>query len=111
MYLRRKIDQFLSDWHANPDRLPLIVKGPRQIGKTESILHFARAAYGSVIEINFVEEPAYRNIAAESYRVENILKNITLIDPAKRFVWGGAGESAVNLRPLGAACKNPAGFC
>lgn len=86
MYLRRKIDQFLSDWHASPDRLPLIVKGPRQVGKTESILRFARATYGSVVEINFVEEPVYRNIAAEGYRVEDILKNITLIDPTKRFV-------------------------
>ena len=37
MYLRRKIDSFLEDWGKNGEKLPLIVKGVRQIGKTESI--------------------------------------------------------------------------
>ncbi|SHM39147.1 hypothetical protein [Ruminococcus flavefaciens] len=41
MYMSRKIDKFLSDWKAEPDRKPLIVKGSRQVGKTESIKHFA----------------------------------------------------------------------
>ena len=36
MYLKRKIDEFLVQWKNNKDRLPLIVKGARQIGKTES---------------------------------------------------------------------------
>lgn len=35
--LRRKIDRDLAAWKKNPGRLPLIVKGARQIGKTESI--------------------------------------------------------------------------
>ncbi|WP_243109199.1 hypothetical protein [Blautia sp. OF09-25XD] len=33
LYLKRKIDFFLSAWKSNPDRKPLIVKGPRQVGK------------------------------------------------------------------------------
>lgn len=37
MYMSRKIDAFLNEWKENPDRKPLIVKGPRQVGKTESI--------------------------------------------------------------------------
>ena len=41
MYFKRKIDKFLNDWKNNPSHKPLIVKGARQIGKTESILHFA----------------------------------------------------------------------
>ena len=32
MYLKRKIDEFLVQWKNNKDRLPLIVKGARQIG-------------------------------------------------------------------------------
>ena len=35
--LKRKIDSFLVTWKNNPDKMPLIVKGARQIGKTESI--------------------------------------------------------------------------
>ena len=42
MYYRRKIDAFLQEWKADPNHKPLIVKGARQIGKTESILHFAK---------------------------------------------------------------------
>ena len=40
--LKRKIDQYLIQWKNNPDRLPLIIKGARQIGKTFSIEHFAK---------------------------------------------------------------------
>ncbi len=28
--LKRKIDSFLEEWKADPERLPLIVKGARQ---------------------------------------------------------------------------------
>lgn len=52
--LRRKIDSFLIDWKRNPDRMPLIVKGARQIGKTASISAFARENYRSVVIINFI---------------------------------------------------------
>ncbi|MEH2943701.1 hypothetical protein VSQ32_12720 [Lachnospiraceae bacterium KK002] len=34
--LKRKTDKVLLQWKNNPERLPLIVKGARQIGKTES---------------------------------------------------------------------------
>lgn len=88
MYLKRKIDSFLAAWHKDNQRLPVIVKGPRQVGKTKSILHFAQSAYDSIIVINFVEQPAYRNIASESYAVDDILKNITLLDPATKIKEG-----------------------
>ena len=48
MYYTRKIDTFLTEWKNDPDHLPLIVKGARQIGKTESILHFASNNYENV---------------------------------------------------------------
>lgn len=63
LYLKRKIDVYLSQWKANPDRKPLIVKGPRQVGKTESIHRFGMQNYKSLIYINFVEEPKYKMIA------------------------------------------------
>ena len=88
LYLKRKIDSFLLDWKSTPDHKPLIVKGPRQVGKTESIRRFANANYDSVIYINFVEEPKYKLIAADGYSVDAIIKNISRIDPSKRFVAG-----------------------
>ena len=67
LYLKRKIDLFLQNWKMDPKRKPLIVRGPRQIGKTESILHFAKNHYESIICINFVEEPKYKMITADGY--------------------------------------------
>lgn len=88
-YLTRKIDAYLKEWKANDRRLPLVVKGPRQVGKTESIRHFASNAYESVIEINFVEEPRYCHICDDGYDVSSITRNISLIDPSKHFIPGG----------------------
>lgn len=88
MYLRRKIDQILAEWKADPDRKPLIVKGSRQVGKTASILHFAQANYESVVEINFVRDEKYKKIIEDGYEASSIIKNISLIDPSKRFLPG-----------------------
>lgn len=88
MYLRRKVDDFLAAWKADAVRKPLIVKGPRQVGKTESIIHFARNSYDKLVYINFVEEPGYKAITADGYSVDNIIKNVTLIDPTKSFEEG-----------------------
>lgn len=85
VYLRRKIDAYLNFWKKNPDRKPLIVKGPRQVGKTESILHFAMDTYQSVIYINFVEEPKYKLITENGYKPDDIIRNISRMDPSKRF--------------------------
>ena len=49
LYLRRKTDAFLAARKANPDRKLRIVKGPRQVGKTESIRRFGERNYKSVI--------------------------------------------------------------
>lgn len=87
-YLKRKADSFLKTWKENPDRKPLIVKGARQIGKTESICRFAKSNYESIIYINFVEEPKYKMITADGYKTADIIKNISRLDPSKHFESG-----------------------
>ncbi len=88
VYLNRKIDSFLDKWKEEKDRKPLIVKGPRQVGKTASVRRFAEKRYASVVEINFVEEPKYKMITADGYNTDDIIKNISLLDPSKRFMEG-----------------------
>lgn len=85
MYYRRKIDDYLNAWKADPAHKPLIVKGARQIGKTESIMHFAKANYENVIYINFVLDKKFMKILADGYAVESVLKNISLADPTLAF--------------------------
>ena len=84
-YLKRKIDEFLTAWKAEKDRKPLIVKGARQVGKTESVRRFGEKNYKEMIYINFVEEPKYKMILEDGYKTEDIIKNISRIDPSKRF--------------------------
>lgn len=86
MYLKRKVDAFLNEWKADPGRKPLIIKGCRQIGKTESIKHFAAEHYESLIEINFVRDEKYKGIIADGYEAADIIKNISLLDPSKKFI-------------------------
>lgn len=85
MYLKRKIDDFLMKWKNDENKKPLVIKGPRQVGKTESILYFAKRNYNNYIYINFIEEPIYKEIVKDGYGAANVIKNISLIDPAKKF--------------------------
>ena len=88
-YLKRKIDDFLLKWKEDKDKKPLIVKGCRQVGKTESIRHFSKVAgYQSVIEINFVKDEKYKKITLDGYSASAIIKNISLLDPSKSFIPG-----------------------
>ena len=86
MYYRRKIDDYLEKWKEDPSHKPLIVKGARQIGKTESLLHFAKSNYENVVYINFALEKKFINILADGYDVGSVIKNITLADPSKKFI-------------------------
>lgn len=86
VYLKRKVDTFLREWKADPARKPLIIKGSRQVGKTESIRKFAAEEYESVVEINFVRDEKYKGIIADGYEAAAIIKNISMIDPSKKFI-------------------------
>lgn len=86
--LTRKIDRYLEEWKKNENRLPLIVKGARQIGKTEAIRHFAKSAYKSVVEINFVLQKQYKTIFDNGFEVDTILRNISLYNPEFVFPEG-----------------------
>ncbi|UTY40322.1 ATP-binding protein [Allocoprobacillus halotolerans] len=86
--LRRKVDDFLEEWKQKDNRDPLIIKGARQIGKTEAIEHFARKHYKSVIEINFVLQKQYKTIFDDGFDVDTIIKNISLINPDFQFIEG-----------------------
>ena len=86
MYFKRKIDDFLQEWKADAKHKPLIIKGARQIGKTESILHFAKQNYKNIIYINFALEKKFMQILADGYDVESVTRNISLTDPSIQFI-------------------------
>ena len=62
MYLRRKLDAFFEELEGRRSAQAMIARGSRQVGKTESINHFARQTYERVIETNFVRDEKYKGI-------------------------------------------------
>lgn len=84
-YLKRKIDAFLRDWKGR-NHLPLLVKGARQVGKTESIRQFGSANYKSFVYVNFVEQPKFKSIVKTGYDAENVVREMTNLDAGLRFI-------------------------
>jgi predicted AAA+ superfamily ATPase len=79
--LRRKISDELLRWKERKDKMPLLVKGARQIGKTFSIDAFGREQYGRYIYINFDINPGYKVIFEGDLDIDTLIKQITLRIP------------------------------
>ena len=109
--LQRKIDKILRDWKQTENKMPLIVKGARQIGKTASIMQFATENYKNVIAINFVLQKKYKAIFDDSYEVEDIVRNITLIDPSLNFEDGNTLIFFDELQDCPACATSLKAFC
>lgn len=60
--IKRKFDGFLQKWKEGAYRLPLILKGDRQVGKAEAIRNFVRQNYASVAVIARISRrnPSFR---------------------------------------------------
>ena len=60
--MRRKVLEQLIGWKNNPKRMPLIVNGARQVGKTYIIKEFGQLYFSSVVYVNLET-----NLAVNSY--------------------------------------------
>lgn len=58
--MKRAISNALIAWKQQPERLPLLVRGARQIGKTYTIEQFGQNHFESVIAINFELHPEFK---------------------------------------------------
>lgn len=55
--MKRFALDYLKSWLDRTNRKPLIVRGPRQVGKTFLIREFGREFFDNIVEINFENEP------------------------------------------------------
>jgi len=56
----------LADWLGNPNRKPLVIRGPRQVGKTWLVRDFAKRAGLELIELNFEKHPERGDLFASN---------------------------------------------
>nr|MCR5455161.1 AAA family ATPase [Bacteroidales bacterium] len=70
--MRRKIEDKLLQWKQLPKRMPLILNGARQVGKTYSLKRFGMENYKNVVHINL--EANFR--AREAFETDLVAANI-----------------------------------
>jgi predicted AAA+ superfamily ATPase len=58
--MRRTLLQSLMRWKSQPDHMPLLIRGARQVGKTYLVELFGKQAFTNVININFEFKPEYK---------------------------------------------------
>ena len=75
--LKRKITDKLLQWKQQEDRLPLIIKGCRQCGKTRAVLDFAGNNYEHVVYLNFFENSSYGAIFKDNLEVDFLTMMMT----------------------------------
>ena len=68
----------LSKWKRSSYRLPLLVSGARQIGKTHSILYFGAKEYKNVVNINFEINKPFREIFEQNLEPQRIIREISV---------------------------------
>lgn len=80
--MKRNIYKILKTWKDHPLRMPLILRGARQVGKTYAVEFFGKEEFDSVVTINFELESAYKE-CFENVDFSGILKSIELLSRKK----------------------------
>lgn len=75
---RNKIKDMIK-WKNKKKRLPLILLGARQVGKTYLLREFAKQYYEDMIYINFELEPQMKSLFDKDLKPERILHELELI--------------------------------
>lgn len=76
--MKRKFYDILKKWKANPQKMCMLVRGARQIGKTYIIDLFGRQEYENYIYINFEENPSYKEIFSGDLDTDTLIAEISL---------------------------------
>ncbi|MCL2059960.1 MAG: AAA family ATPase [Oscillospiraceae bacterium] len=75
--LRRKITKQLTEWKTNANKVALLIKGARQVGKTTSVREFGKTHYDNYIEINFEQSPLARRAFDGNLDARTIILNLS----------------------------------
>jgi len=78
MYYPRQIDTDLLLWKSDAQRKPLLIRGARQVGKTESIREFAKN-FEAFIELNFEFDKRVCSAFSGNLDPIEICENISLL--------------------------------
>lgn len=75
--MERKIEKKLVNWKNSSSRLPLILQGARQVGKTYSLLLFGRKNYKNTAYFNFESSSELHGIFDRDLSPSRILRELS----------------------------------
>lgn len=84
--IKRKMYKYLINWKQKKDKSALIIKGARQVGKSYLVREFGRNEYEGYIEINFLNNPLYKNIFKGDLSAEEIFKRLSAYIPNLKII-------------------------
>ena len=84
--LKRKATDYIENWIKTKNKKCLLVQGPRQVGKTYLVEHFAANHHEDFIEINFKEMPSAREIFTGDLTVDKMVMAIKFRFPEKKLL-------------------------
>jgi hypothetical protein len=96
MNIIRDIDPELIEWKESRSRRPLLVRGARQVGKTYSIIEFAKVAFENHVAVNFEERPEF-SMCIQSLDVKEIMGKISILSWGRTTCTSGFKERWIGI--------------
>lgn len=76
--MERKIEEFFKKWQKDIIRKPLILYGPKQTGKTFTVLNFGKKEYKNVVYFNTENNDEIIELFAKEKNIDKIILNLSL---------------------------------
>lgn len=77
--MERKITEFLHKWSKDIIRKPLLIYGPKQIGKTYSVLEFGSKNYKNMVYFNTDNHKELLEILKKEKQLDRIMMKLSLL--------------------------------
>jgi len=75
--MERKIEKYLIKWKSSSRRMPLLIYGARQVGKTYSALTFGKAYYRNTVYFNMEDSKEITTIFERDLNPERIVRELS----------------------------------
>ncbi|MFT4926681.1 MAG: putative AAA+ superfamily ATPase [Phenylobacterium sp.] len=77
--MKRNLLDTLIEWKNSSDRIPVMLDGARQVGKSYLIEHlFGQHHFDKVFKINFEDTPGAKNLFSDSIKANELLDRIAI---------------------------------
>ena len=77
--MERNIDKYLTSWKKDLIRKPLVIYGPKQVGKTFTAINFGKREYKNIAYFNTYNNEALVTLFTKEKAIDKIILNLSLL--------------------------------